>query len=191
MGAPTSAVLAEVFIQYLEHIGIIDILTKFQIIDYYKYVGDILIIYNTRTTNIGNTLCEFNKIHPKIKFTMEKEINNKINFLDPSIEKTHNNLQFGIYRKPTTTDLIIHNDSCHPYEHKRTAINFLINGMNKYPLSHNNKNNEGTIIRTILNNNNYPQHTIQQILKPSGKNNAQKRKWTTSTFFEPEIRTLT
>jgi hypothetical protein len=49
---------------------------------------------------------------------MEKEISN-INFLDLSIEKTHNNLQLGIYRKPTTTDLIIHYDSFHPYDHKK------------------------------------------------------------------------
>jgi hypothetical protein len=121
---------------------------------------------------------------------MKKEINNKINFLDLSIEKTHNNIQLGIYRKPTATDLIIHNDSCHPYEHKRAAINFLINHMNKYPLSYNNRNKEETIIRTIFNNNNYPQNTIQQILKPSEKNNTQKRKWTTFTFFGREIRTI-
>lgn len=39
-------------------------------------------------------------------------------------------LKFAIYRKPTTTDLIIHKDSCHPHEHKKSAINFLVNGMN-------------------------------------------------------------
>jgi hypothetical protein len=49
---------------------------------------------------------------------MEKEINNKINFLDLSIKKMHTNLQLGIYRKPTAADLIIHNDSCHPYKRK-------------------------------------------------------------------------
>jgi hypothetical protein len=32
---------------------------------------------------------------------------------------------------------------------------------------------------------------MQQILKPSIKNNTQKRKWTTFTFFGPEIRTVT
>jgi hypothetical protein len=37
------------------------------------YVDDILIIYNTYTTNMENTLMEFNAIHPKIKFTIEKE----------------------------------------------------------------------------------------------------------------------
>jgi hypothetical protein len=64
--------------------------------------------------------------------------------------------------------------------------------MNKYPLSHNIKNKEETIIWTIHNNNNYPQNTIQQILKSSEKNNIyKKRKWTTFTFFGPEIRTIT
>jgi hypothetical protein len=139
MGAPTSAILAEVFIQYPEHTRIIDILKEFQITDYHRYVNNLLlIIYNTHThthtTNINNTLEEFNKIHPKIKFKIEKEENNKINILDLSITKTHNKIQLAIYRKPTTTDLIIH-DSCHPHEHKKSAINFLVNRMNKYPIT--------------------------------------------------------
>jgi hypothetical protein len=75
MGAPTSAILAEAFIQHLEHTIIVDIWKKFQIIDYHRYVDDILIIYNTRATNIDNTLKEFNKIHSKIKFTIEEKIN--------------------------------------------------------------------------------------------------------------------
>jgi hypothetical protein len=79
---------------------------------------------------------------------MEKEINNKINFLDLSIEKTHNNLELGIYSKPSATDLIIH-DSCHPYEHKKATINFLINRLNQYPLSYN-RNIEDNIVRIII-----------------------------------------
>jgi hypothetical protein len=114
--------------------------------DYHRYVNNILFIYNTRTTNNNNTLEEFNKIHPRIKFTIE-EVSNKINFLDISIAKTHNKLPLGIYRKPTTTDLTIHNDSCHPYEHKKAAMIFLINRMSKYPITRNNENNEETIIK--------------------------------------------
>jgi hypothetical protein len=78
MGAPTSAILAETFIQYLEHTIIYQILRKHQIIDYYRYVDDILIIYNVQHTN---TLDKFNNIHQKIKFTMEQETLNKINHL--------------------------------------------------------------------------------------------------------------
>jgi hypothetical protein len=56
MGAPTSAILDKVFIQYLEHTRIIDILKEFQIIDYHRYVDDILIIYITHTQQTSITL---------------------------------------------------------------------------------------------------------------------------------------
>jgi hypothetical protein len=62
MGAPMSAILAETFIQHLEHTTIYPILNEHQIIDYYRYVDDILIIYNEQYTNIENTLDEFNNI---------------------------------------------------------------------------------------------------------------------------------
>jgi hypothetical protein len=48
MGAPTSAILAEVFLQYLEHRVIAEILNKHQITGYHRYVDNILIIYNTQ-----------------------------------------------------------------------------------------------------------------------------------------------
>jgi hypothetical protein len=63
MGAPTSTILAEIFIQLLEHTKIINILNKYHNIDYCRYVDDILIVYNTNITNIENTLIEFNSMH--------------------------------------------------------------------------------------------------------------------------------
>jgi hypothetical protein len=44
-------------------------------------------------------------------------------------------MEFEIYRKPTHTDIIIPNDSCHPYEHKTSAIKYLINRVNTYPIT--------------------------------------------------------
>jgi hypothetical protein len=38
MGVPTSVLLAEIFIQYLDHDNIINILNKHPIIYYYRYV---------------------------------------------------------------------------------------------------------------------------------------------------------
>jgi hypothetical protein len=61
MGAPTSAILTETFIQHLEHTIIYKILQKHQIIDYYRYLDDILIVYNEHQTNIDSTIDEFNK----------------------------------------------------------------------------------------------------------------------------------
>jgi hypothetical protein len=61
MGAPTSAILAEIYIKHIEHKKIYPILIKYQIIGYFRYVDDIFIIYDQRKTNIDETLTEFNK----------------------------------------------------------------------------------------------------------------------------------
>jgi hypothetical protein len=104
MGAPSSAILAEIYLQYIESINIYDILQKHNVIGYFRYVDDILLVYNEEITNINLTLQEFNNIHPKLTFTIEKEENNKINFLDITIQRTENKLTFGIHRKITATD---------------------------------------------------------------------------------------
>lgn len=81
MGSPTSATFSEIFLQFIEHTQIYKILLKHQIINYFRYVDDILIIFNNRKTNIPNMLHEFNLIHPNVKFTLENETNNKLNSL--------------------------------------------------------------------------------------------------------------
>jgi len=58
---------------------------------------------------------------------LEEEQNNQITFLYVTIKKTQKGLSFEVYRKPTTTDIIIPNDSCHPNEHKTAAIRFYRN----------------------------------------------------------------
>jgi hypothetical protein len=45
LGAPTSAILAEAYIQNMEHKQIYAILTKRQIIGHFRYVDAILLIY--------------------------------------------------------------------------------------------------------------------------------------------------
>jgi hypothetical protein len=60
MGAPTSAILAETYLQHMEHMQIYPILIKQHIIGYFRYVDDILVIYDQNKTNIDETLNEFN-----------------------------------------------------------------------------------------------------------------------------------
>jgi long-subunit acyl-CoA synthetase (AMP-forming) len=107
--------------QHLEHTSIANILRKHQIIDYYRYVDDIVIVYDEQEASINNMLKIFNAIHPKFKFTIEQQTQNKINYLDLTIIKNQNKLNFEIYRKPTTTDFILHNTSCHPCEYKKIS----------------------------------------------------------------------
>jgi hypothetical protein len=86
-------------------------------------------------------------LKPTINFTIEKEQYESINFLDLTIHRQTNKLQFSIYRKPTQTDIIIPNDSCHPYEHKLSGINYLLNRLHTYPITEEAKDAEVNTIR--------------------------------------------
>jgi hypothetical protein len=127
MGAPTSSIFSEIYLQYLEDTQIFNILTHHQIVGYLRYVDDILILYKPSTTDIHTLLHEFNHISPTIKFTIEEELNNNINFLDIFITRLPNQLSYSVHRKPTTTDTITPSTSCHPIQHKLYAIHHLIN----------------------------------------------------------------
>jgi len=100
-----------------------------------------------------------------MKFTLEKEENNKMNFLDITIAKEHDGLLFQIYRKPTTTDVIIRNDPCHPSEHKTTAIRYFYNRMKSYKLTPESQQKERNMVQQILVNNNYEASILNKISK--------------------------
>jgi hypothetical protein len=190
MGAPTSAILAEIFIHYLEHNDIIQILQKHHILDYYRYVDDILIIYNENYTNILDTLNDFNSVHPNIQYTIERQVDNKLNYLDITIE--NNKFTFNIYRKPATTDLIIPHDSCHPTKHKLAAIRYMTNRKKTCPVSTEEKHNETRIINTILHNNGYTAEILSHNKKkPTNTAPDATPKWATITYVGKETRAIT
>jgi hypothetical protein len=110
---------------------------------------------------------------------MEIQIDNKLNYLDITIENKNSIFTFDIYRKPTTTDLIIHKDSCHSTEHKHSAIRYMINRMNTYSISTDIRHKEAQIINTISRNNGYLSQTfIQKKTQITNKttNTTQKQK---------------
>jgi hypothetical protein len=147
MGAPTSAILSEIYLQYIEHTLIINTLSSNNILGYFRYVDDILVVYDNESTNIDLVLEQFNNLTTNLNFTIEKEHNNTINFLDITIHRRPHKFDFAVYRKPTVTDHIIPNDSCHPPRHKLSAIRFLTNRLNTYPISKHNKEIESKTIR--------------------------------------------
>jgi len=114
MGAPTSSIFSEFYLQHQENSRNYDLTHNHNIAGYFRYVDDILITYDESTTNIKDLLHCFNNPNPKLKFTLQKEVESRINFLDLTIHIEHNKFSKDIYRKPTFTDTIILNESCHP-----------------------------------------------------------------------------
>jgi hypothetical protein len=123
MGAPSSSIISELFLQYIECNFSAPIVNKHGISGYYRYADDILILYNSSITNTLSILHDFNNIHSNLQFTSETEIENSINYLDISIHRTDSDLTFHIYRKPTFTDTIIPYDSSpYPTQTRRRKI---------------------------------------------------------------------
>ena len=150
--------------QYLEHTKIFDILTKHKLVGYFRYVDDILILCKETTTNIQEILDMFNNISRTLTFTMETENNHQINFLDITTQKIDHEINFNIYRKPTTTDTIIPYDSCHPPQQEFAAIRYLVYRFTNYPISTINKEKENRTIQQILHRNKFQTYHLDNIV---------------------------
>lgn len=163
MGSPLSGILSETFLQHIEQEYIKNIINKYNIKFYTRFVDDILVICDK--DKIQNITSEFNNIHKKLNFTLENAINNKINFLDISIQIYKGKLDFSIYRKPTYSDNIIHKNSNHPVNHKRAALNSMIFRLINIPMNKQNYKKELQTILQIAKNNGYPDTTVFNILR--------------------------
>jgi len=70
MGSPTSSIFSEFYLQLLENSTIYNIHLYYDIKGYFRYVDDILIVYDEEKTNIDTLLDCFNNISRKLKFTI-------------------------------------------------------------------------------------------------------------------------
>lgn len=59
-------------------------------------------------TNLQNTLFNLNGIKENVEFTMQKETNSTISFLDIAIIEDRNKFKFDIYIKPTPSQNTAH-----------------------------------------------------------------------------------
>jgi hypothetical protein len=163
---------------------------------YFRYVDDILLVYNQ--TNIEVILHLFNSLTPGLAFTLEREQDGKLKFLDLTITKGASELTFEIFRKPTTTDTIIPNDSCHPLEQKLAATRYFANRIHTYNLDHPQKQKEIDIVKHIIHNNKYNTSLLNRICNNTKQKQRQRheqenqnQRWVKFTYIGRETRHIT
>lgn len=164
MGNPLSPLLAELFMNDLEN-KIAN--SKFfdSCLYWHRYVDDILIRFKGTDRQLTNFFDFLNSLHPKIKFTLEIEVNNSINFLDLTITKVNNKHQFSIFHKETHTDTIIPSSSFHPMSHKLAFFHSSLHRLITIPLSQEDYNKELDRIYQIAINNGYHTSLVNKLLK--------------------------
>jgi len=149
MGARHSGLIAEIFLQHIEHSQLTRLPHKHKIINYCRYVDDIL-IFDSNHCNIQKIFDYFNSLHPKLLFTAETEKDLTLNFLDISLHRTPTNMRTATFRKPTFTDTIIPFTSNHPTHRKYATVKFLYNRLDTYNLQQEEYLQELYVIHNIL-----------------------------------------
>ena len=69
---------------------------------YFRYVDDSFVIFGSEL-DCDHVQEKLNLLHPALEFTIEKEQNHSLNFLDVVVEKEGTGFLTSIYRKPTFT----------------------------------------------------------------------------------------
>lgn len=134
---------------------------------YFRFVDDIYAVQNKRRFDAVKKLFEDQMDTAKkgaIKFTIERQHNNELPFLNTLVKSVNGTLEVDVYRKPTSTQRRITSDSYHDIKHKLAAYHSMAHFMFSLPLSENKILNETQKIVDIGRANGYCETTIRNII---------------------------
>ena len=164
MGSPFAPVLANIFMGFYESKWLNEHnlnKTKF----YLRHVDDILATFDKEQDSL-NFLRFLNKRHPNIKFTIEKQINHSITFLDIFISGINNqNLTSQTYQKLNYTGLLLNFKSFTSFSYKISLIQCLVDRLFKICNNWNFFHNDIESIESNLSKTAYPPFLIDKVIK--------------------------
>lgn len=160
MGSPISPIVADIVMEELLDtcIGKLSVRPKIII----KYVDDLFCVISEN--NIEEMLTTFNSFHSDIKFTIERESDHRISYLDTLILRKNNYLLLDWYQKPTSSGRIINYYSKHPKKVIiNTARNLIDRVLNISDMTFHKKNEKK--IEEILKSNDFPNTIIHNLIR--------------------------
>ena len=129
-----------------------------------RFVDDTFCIMNSAI--LQEFFQHINKIEKSIKFTMEKEENSSIAFLDINVTRREDgSFKTSIYRKPTHTNRYLNFQSNHPNSHKRSVVNSLINRAKMLVSDERDQRKEINLVKKTLRANGYSKHFLRDYVK--------------------------
>ena len=163
MGSPLSPAVANFYMENFEKQALNS--APLQPKCYFRYVDDTFLIWPHGTDALDLFFAHMNSQHPNIKFTMEKEKNGQLPFLDILIRKKEDgSLGHSIYRKATHTDLYLNNQSHHHPSQKEAVLSTLLHRAKNIP-DKESIPNEIKHLKKAFMKNGYSKHQISMALK--------------------------
>lgn len=184
MGNPLSCFIANTFMATMEW----SLKNKAQFPRYWRrYVDDVFVII--KKGEIQDLLNLLNSQFDSIKFTVEREENRRLPFLDLMLTRNNNRIDISVYRKPTSTDRYITYNSFTSYQHKLAAFNSMTYRLCKLPLNVQNYIQELKNIKRIALINGYKESKIDELVTKHSRKIKQESITTMKKIKdEPEIR---
>ena len=158
MGSPLAPILANLFMGFHEKEWI-EQYTGRQSSYYRRYVDDIFAIFDCED-DANNFFTYLNSKHPNIKFTIEREVNNTIAFLDVLLNNTDSKLHTSVYHKKTYTGLLTNYFSFSSPTYKIGLIRTLIDRTFKINNTWTGFHDDLTKLKENLKKNQFPSYVI-------------------------------
>ena len=107
-----------------------------------------------------------NSIEPSIQFTVERDTDGKLPFLDTCVQRTTDGkLETVVYRKPTHTDKYLSFNSYHARSHKKSVVTTLFQRAENLTSNNDARENECQYVTNVLKENNYPKSFLYDCLR--------------------------
>ena len=127
-----------------------------------RYADDCLALFRGED-EAERFLLKLNSIHPSIQFTIEKQEDNRINFLDMTVYHENKTLHTKWHVKPTNTFVYSHFNSASPASYKQNAIRALYIRSQKLTTDSEEKSAVKQLVKNILLKNGYSGKYIERV----------------------------
>ena len=184
MGSPLSPVIANIYMEHFEDMALEMAPLKPSV--WLRYVDDTFVLWEHQE-DVAAFLEHINSLRPSIQFTMEREKNNKLPFLDVEVERASGRFTTSVYRKPTTTGRYLNFQSHHPDNVKKSIVRCLQHRANTISGDDGIRKKEMDHLTETFKRNGYPSRVIDH--KPKHQNEQPKEK-PTATVSLPYSRGL-
>ena len=123
MGGPASSITAEIYMQAYGRTAVNTALHPPKVWE--QFVNDVYSILKRR--HLENFFHHISNLYQNIRFTMGKESNTELAFLDTLLNGNNGEISVLVYRKSTHSDQYLHYSSHHQISCKKSVISSLFN----------------------------------------------------------------
>ena len=162
--SPLGPTLANVFLCHFEEQLISDCPVDYKPISYRRYVDNAFLLFSSEL-HVTKFLNYMNSKHRNIKFTVEREENDSLSFLDIKIFRDNGKFQTSVYRKPTFSGVLTNFESFLPISYKYNLASTLLHRGFMICSSCKTLHFEILKLKQIFRSNGYPKNFIDRCIK--------------------------